>query len=152
MGPTKLLRSILYHSCTSTGTALWDNETTCTSPTIACLIRCPLPHKWCPALPFSRLHQYRISRNLCCSSLPPSSLSSQALLTPIYALYAVIGPTAAEWLAQGPLGLAEAGSANFGAAGYSGLCTSMAAPAGLAIWALARASNSIRKCGNAALL
>lgn len=81
-----------------------------------------------------------------------SSLSSQVLLTPIHALYAVIGPTAAEWLAQGPLGLAEAGAATPGAAGCLSLCTCMAAPAGLAIWALARASNSITKSVYAAML
>ncbi|MEW5317818.1 MAG: hypothetical protein WDW38_009086 [Sanguina aurantia] len=76
----------------------------------------------------------------------------EVLLTPIHALYAVIGPTAAEWLAQGPLGLAEAGAATPGAAGCLSLCTCMAAPAGLAIWALARASNSITKSVYAAML
>ncbi|MEW5317868.1 MAG: hypothetical protein WDW38_009132 [Sanguina aurantia] len=64
----------------------------------------------------------------------------EALFAPISALFAVIGPTAAEWIAHGPLGLANAGAGDSGAAVYVGLCTSMAAPAALLLWGLAKAS------------
>jgi hypothetical protein len=65
----------------------------------------------------------------------------EAMLAPVYCLYLVIGPAWAEWLAHG-VGLAEAGGAASGGAGYfvavgSVAAVALAAPAAAALQQLA---------------
>jgi hypothetical protein len=75
----------------------------------------------------------------------------EAILTPVYALYRLVGPRTAEWLAHGPLNLVSSVRADSSAASYLAFCSALAAPpALLAVVALLAVASRLQQQGPSA--
>ena len=103
---------------------------------------------------FTRLHYdltHTCGLKICLSKLIPIMHLSmrQAMLSPVYLLYSILGPARSEWVAHGrdgAGGLAEMGGAGVGWLGYAAVLGALAAvPAVLTVTTANAASSRRRK-------